>query len=282
MKKSKFNRIQFIIILAVLFLFFGCKEENTNSIKTVKTKQDETALVEKPAIVKDTLLFNGVINIYQTFKNPLTKKMIIKDKNHNIKLSDIYFFSNIGNGFQVLNQDMEVEYYDLNLNKVTNLPKNEIYGVCGNVNTYGLKIEEDEKFFKIKMGEDFSTYNFNNYQTIDSIKKERVRDIYFSNRKKELFYDGNFRKKELVIIEYDDNFGIRDKKETYYYDAIDLNSFPIKVKRNNLFGYYKVTENIRYKELEAYNYDLAKFIDKNGMKGFVDRLGNEYLISKEN
>lgn len=210
------------------------------------------------------------------------RRLAVSDENGKLLLQDIEYISRINNGFQVLNKNTEIEYYDAELNKLKNAPdtKTKCNEVCGNVTTYGLKIEETEKYYTLKKAVGFTNYDFHNYDAIDSVNKAKVKDIYFLNKKRKLKYDDNFPEKEDVIIDFGTYFGILSNQYGIeYFDSIDLNKTPIKVMRNNLYGYYNITPTI-YLELEPFKFNLAKFkkIGPSGenRNGYVDREGNTY------
>ena len=124
----------------------------------------------------------------------------------------------------------------------------------------------------------FIIYYPNN--AIDSVKKKKVKTIYFLNKKRKLEYSGNFLKNNIVIINFETYFEIlSEQKGIAYFDAIDTSSTFIKVKRNKLYGYYNITP-IIYSELAAFEFNLAKFkrTNANGtvLEGYIDILGNSY------
>ncbi|MCL5245184.1 hypothetical protein M4I21_05145 [Cellulophaga sp. 20_2_10] len=214
--------------------------------------------------------------------NKERNRLTVSDKNGEILLQNIQYISQIGNSFQVLNNRTEIEYYDAGLNKLKNAPdiKIKCYEVCGNVTTYGLKIEEKNNYFVIKKAVGFTNYNFNNYTAIDSISKTKVKDIYFLNKKREFTYDENIIKQDIVIINFKTYFGIwSEKYGIEYFDTIDLKNNPIKVMRNELYGYYNMTST-SYLKLESFKYNLARFEkkDTSGKKrnGYVTREGNYF------
>lgn len=107
-----------------------------------------------------------------------------------------------------------------------------------------------------------------------------MKDIYFFNEKRELIYNSNFLEKELVIVDYGSYFCVLSEQYgVEYFESIDLSKKPIKVMRNNLYGYYGITPTI-YLDLEPFEFNLAKFqkIGTSGKnrKGYVDIQGNEY------
>ncbi len=217
----------------------------------------------------------------QNKKYKVTKKgnrLTVSNKEGEIVLKNIKHISRISNGFQVLNNATEIEYYDADLNKLESAPNVEQNNqeVCGNVTTYVLKIEEVAECFILKKAIGFTSYNFDNYEAIDSVKKIGVKDIYFLNKKRVLKYDENSPKKELVIIDFGTYFGILSEKYGIeYFDSINITQRPIKVKRNKLYGYYDTTSTT-YLELKPFEFNLAEFKHEKYGEGYVDLEGKKY------
>ena len=60
-----------------------------------------------------------------------------------------------------------------------------------------------------------------------------------------------------------------------FYDEIIYDNGIFKIKKNDLLGYYKITQP-KYKELNGFTFGLAKFKTENGKTGYIDNYGNEY------
>ncbi|MBL4745669.1 MAG: hypothetical protein JKY08_04815 [Flavobacteriaceae bacterium] len=210
--------------------------------------------------------------------NKKINRLTVKNEKGKIILENIKFIDYANNGFQVLNNYTEIEYYNAEMKKIKNAPDTKIKydDVCGNVTTYGLKIEENREFYFLKKAIGHTNYDFQDYKNIDSITREKVKSIYFLNRKRNLTYNENSQVEEDVIIDFGTHFGIlSNKMGVQYFDSIDLSKIPIKVMRNNRYGYYNICP-IRYTELSPFEFNLAKFRDENNRKGYVDVNGNEY------
>lgn len=50
-----------------------------------------------------------------------------------------------------------------------------------------------------------------------------------------------------------------------------------KIKKNNLFGYFPLNKEPKYKTLEKFQDNFARFQLPNGQKGWIDLTGREYL-----
>lgn len=211
--------------------------------------------------------------------NSKNNRLTVINESGETILKNIKYIQQISNiECQILNDKTEIEYYNFELDTLIKTPSKNpfINEVCGNVNTYGLKIEEKNNFYLIKKAVGFTNYDFKNYEILDSIKKDNIKNIYFSNKKKTLEYDKNFQKLEYVIIEYNTYFGIWSNTfGIEYFDSIDLNTKPIKVQRDKLYGYYRISP-IIYLKLNPYLFNLAEFTDSEHKKGYLDKNGNNY------
>ena len=278
-----------ILKIAVLLLIISCSIDTKSGRKLVdkeaskkvnihRTNNCDTNLLPKhfvePQKINDSVVFIEQIGNYFEYQNVKTDRIYITDNKKKVLLKDLKYFSRISGGFQVLNEDNEIVYYNLDLQKLSKEPEPESLFSCGNVSGWKLVIEKNRDYYHVKKKEGFSGNFDDKWQILDSIAGKNVKDIYFLNNTKKLSYDENGLVQETIIIAYEDCFGIRIQGKTYYFDTIDTSS-AIKVGCNNLFGYFQITE-IKYKKLYAFEQDLAAFELENGNKGYVDRYGNEY------
>lgn len=230
------------------------------------------------SVVQDSLVFAGQVYIYTLFNNPKNKSITVKDKKGNVKLEGLKYFGQINGGFQALNKNTEIIYYNYNLKKLNSPPEPEIYGYCGNVSQYMLKIEKQKNNYLIKKAEAFGKeLSESDLKTIGSISTKDVNDICFLNGGRTLYYDDNFRIPELIIIQFEDYFGIYDNQKITRYDYVIDTNLPLKVMRNNHYGYYDITNGTPYKELGKYENNLAPIKTDANISGFIDIIGNEYL-----
>ena len=58
---------------------------------------------------------------------------------------------------------------------------------------------------------------------------------------------------------------------------VSINQDLYKISKNNLFTYYPLVKEIKYKKLEAFQEDFARFELPNGKKGWLSKEGKEYL-----
>ena len=80
---------------------------------------------------------------------------------------------------------------------------------------------------------------------------------------------------KALIIEKDGKKAIFYNNELSFFDEIIYDNGIFKIKKNGLFGYYKITHP-KYIQLNGFSFGLAKFKLENGKTGFIDNDGNEY------
>lgn len=217
-------------------------------------------------------------NEFTVLKDTVRNTFKIKDKNNKIVKKKLKYVNHAGysNSLQILDGHYNLIYFDKNLKQIEH-PEKGIIGVCGTVAYFQMKIIDNNENYVIEYTVDKSVYGEDIKKTvIDTIAKANIKDIYFANSKKEINYDGNFDFPTYLILDYGDKFGIKQNGTITYYDSVDLkNPHAIKVQRKQLFGYYGITE-IKFKALNEFKYNLAKFESEFGKNGFIDTNGNEY------
>ena len=217
-------------------------------------------------------------NDFKIFKEVNEKTYKILNSDNKIIIKDLKYVNYAGysNSLQALDKKNNLIYFDDSLNKIKT-PKEGIIEVCGTVAYFKRKIIEDNESYFIEFTEDKSVYSEGIKKSIiDTISKKDINKIYFANAKKEIDYDENFDFPTYIILNLGDKFGIKQDDSIEYFDSIDLeNPFAIKVQRENLIGYYNITD-IKYKKLQNFEYNLARFEDKYGKIGYIDLEGNEY------
>ncbi len=262
-----------IVLIHILILMHLALDFNTINIK-----HDSDAEVSGKIITNDSLVFEGQANDYFIYKNTTTNLFLIKDKKENIKLEELKYFGQINTVFQVLNKETEIEYYDYNLKKSSTPPKQQMNFMCGNVSTYLTTIEKKNNYYLIKSGEGFTNrVNPEDLKTMDSIPARYILDICFINGDRILEHDGNIRSPEHIIIQYENDFGIYLDKKIELYDQIYDDHWPLKIRCDNLYGYYKTTNGTPYTSLGKYNINLAAIETVEGHTGYIDGMGEEYL-----
>jgi len=275
-------------ILVALFLMISCSD----SIKKSEGKNDvlvEEVLVAKDSVkaipLKDTLLFDGKYadNIVK-FTNQLTKKITIKDKfwKGKILLDSLNFFTQINGGYQTLNDQNKIVYYDEKFRKIKMpVPYTGFLEECGSVPVTKFEIYDEGNYYLIKKTEGFAGIYSGKTFSIDTIVNENIEDLCFFNGNRVIENEGALSSYTgMILIKFDNGFGIRKDRETQLFEDVNANEYPIKVMRDNLYGYYETTKSIKYKELGPFEYNLAPFTLVDGRKGHIDMLGNEFFATE--
>ena len=229
---------------------------------------------------QDSLVFDYG-NKMQLFKNISDQTFFLK-KGNKIKYKKLKFVMPIWGYIQVLDENNSKFYID---DKGRRQKKTKInLELCGTVENYTCEIKEINENYIITKDEIFIDHNNEKPPiVIDSIKKEGINKIYFSNNSRKIDYDGNdfmfnFTKTfpNAVIIEKGDKKGILFDGELNFFDEIiSTKKWILKVSLNKKIGYYKITP-IKYAELNDFIFGLAKFKLENGKTGYVDIDGKEY------
>ncbi len=217
---------------------------------------------------------------FSVYKNPKSNTFKIF-KNEKIVFDKLNFWGVAGNSFQILNENNELFYLNDKLKKISeNEIKEEEIGYCGTVDEFYYKIIETEKNYLLELKTNYLGGVPNKIEILDTISKKNIKNISFIiTGNKEVFYTENddFVNIDLFIETNDNKKGLRGGGHTLYFDEIDTTNLrAVKVKRNGLYGYFGVTKT-KYKKLENYKYNLAKFELPNGQKGYIDYEGNEYF-----
>ncbi|AZB01841.1 hypothetical protein EG359_20585 [Chryseobacterium joostei] len=227
-------------------------------------------------------LIDGFSENLKAYKNTIDGTFLLK-KNNKVKFKNLKFILPIWGYFQVLDENNLKFYID---NKGRKQKKTKInLGLCGTVPHYTCEIKIDNDKFIITKDETFYDYgNKEPFEVIDSIKKEGIDKIYFTNKLQKINYNENdfvfnFTKTfpYAVIIEKGTKKGILYNGQLSFYDEIiETKNWITKVKIDNKVGFYNLTE-IKYSDLSDFIFGLARFTLEDGKKGYVDINGKEYF-----
>jgi hypothetical protein len=215
----------------------------------------------------------STLKVYENSENHTFK---IKS-NNKIVYDKLNFVALAERSLQVLNENNELFYVNDKL-EVVSYPEKFENLYCGTVDNFSAKIIEKNDYYLIERTTDpIDSRAVIKKEITDTISKINIKDICFLTKEKSVRYDENFFFPETLIIETKDNkIGVRTNCLTTYYDDVDFsNPLCIKVRKKNLWG-YENTE-IKYKKLNKFVYNLARFELENGQKGFIDKKGNEYI-----
>ena len=184
---------------------------------------------------------------------------------------------------QILDDKNKISYINYKGKKIRK-KENLTLMICGTgVKEYHYKIiEKGEHYFLIKNEYLNDLENTVLSKKIDSIHKKGIEKISFSNGKKEINYNSesfifNYTKTfpNALIIDFNQKQGILYEKDVQFFDKVTYKSGLFKVKINNKLGYYGITE-VKYIELDDFEYSLARFKTIDNKTGYIDSEGNEY------
>jgi len=171
--------------------------------------------------------------------------------------------------------------------------------VCGTVTTVEKELSLPNDSIKIIKRID----HFDGKEPILSsfmFKNLNYSDIWFLNGAKTVSYDGNSginatydipgEEYKLLIVKDKGKYGLveyesMDEKVMLkeivspQYDSIIFKNYyhPILLKKDNLYGYHKLNEKLRYKSISAFDKSFARFTLPSGKKGWLDIKGREYM-----
>ena len=201
------------------------------------------------------------------------------ENGNSIRINNLKFAKVIsGVRFQVLTRDCEIKYYNSLLEEI----KLEPLIICGFTTDFNPKYEITEKngYFFIKKDTmeiiDFEEKIIS--KKIDSIKKNEIDDIYFSDNRKMI--NGLSGLSTIPIIIKNGRKGILENGKIKFYDNIEVIGGLVRLTKNNLKFYYKISKKPKYKELGEFEQNLAFFEKQDNKQGYIDKNGNEYYCSE--
>lgn len=226
---------------------------------------------------RDTLVYDtGEFKIYQ-------KKNSFRIENHSGKIlhDHLKFVGSAIRYWQILDEKNQIFYLDQEMKKAD--LENNFLGLCGTVPHYTLKVKSSKNDFVVMEDETF--YDYENQIPAEEkfrISKKDADEVYFINGKKEFNYDGNYgfagigAQPDLVIYKKEGKYGIWQDESKTKYDEISFEDSNLKMKKDGLFGFYGYTE-IKYKDIQAFIFNLARIKTADGKSGYVDVHGKEYF-----
>lgn len=229
------------------------------------------------------------INLIQ---NKKTEKYIITDKNNKLLFKNLRGVRNLGRGYQAINSKNKLINIFINKDILELKPSvNDIrWGlvVCGTVSSYKSYIKDTLDYFEIFCKTDNDWFNQEGTTSVtNKISKRDADECFFINYEKQFSYDGNYPQKnstinilyekpETIIFKKNNSFGIWGKTKAIY-DEIKIVKFITKIKKNNLYSYYEIHKNPKYKILEDFIGAFARFELTNGKRGYLTGNGHEYF-----
>ncbi len=236
----------------------------------------------------DTLFFNSKF-IVGKIKDQFEIYNIRLEK---LELNNVKAVYEKGSFLQIL-QNKEVKTINFLNNEEQNIE--EPKSVCGTVTGYTLEVKNNTIVYTIhntflhseqgntEIKGNLSSFNFDTIHFLNNTNKLDFDDnTFYLNPTFETMYkwlivskENKYGLVELIISENQITF---KEIAPIQYDAIEASGFynPIKLKKDNLYTYYRVNDK-EYKNLEKFNNNFCRFENEEGKKGWLDYKGNEYL-----
>lgn len=224
---------------------------------------------------------------YSILKNTVSKKYFLREQNGKTRLTNFNYISNLNNRYlQCLDSSNKLIYLDIDYNlKRVSKPKitNWVCGALGE-DDYIFKITKNKN--KYLISEKLISYSKNTetIKNIDSVYLDGISNIYFLNKKRilqgqsEPAHIGIFNlPSTTILIEKNNQIGILKDGFVGFYDLVETKNNVIKVKQSNNYWFINSKKNKKYKYLEFFTFNLAKFTNEEEENGFLDPFGNEYL-----
>lgn len=205
----------------------------------------------------------------------------ITDKEGRPLFTGLKFAKPVGDGLQVIDAHNRLFFLNDRLEQTDSL--HHFIGVCGTVPHYELSVRETKDDFIIMEDETF--YDYGNKipaEAVAKISKSRADRVFFINRETRYLFTSNYGyvryaapSPRTVFYEKNGKYAALGDTDNALYDELWLDNGLVKVKKDGLQGYYGIT-GVRYQNLEAFGYYLARFELPDGTRGYVDAEGREY------
>jgi len=228
---------------------------------------------------KDSIIFNSD-NIKIT-KNFDDHKFSIQNLSTDEQIENLKFVKQIAYHFQVLDENNNIYYLNANGEKLAEVE--DFYGVCGTVPHYELTVKENKRNFEVFEDETF--YDAGNKipaKKVYEFDKKNVDSVLFINGSDGMIFTSNFSvgigstDPTMVLLVKDGQYFTMDTP-TDTYDSIDFSNYhhSLKTMKDDLYGLLGIIEP-KYKNIEVFEYYLAKATTTDGSTVFIDLEGNEY------
>ncbi|MBQ4912839.1 hypothetical protein J8L85_00220 [Maribacter sp. MMG018] len=238
------------------------------------------SIVSSFAQKNDSLVYGFGENL-KVYKTQESKTFKIKKNDKKVIFKNLKFIEPLGEYLQVLDKNNIAFYIDSKGNKKEKVNIN--LELCGTVPNYIYQIIEKKGKYYLTENENFYDYEDKiPPKIIDSIGIKGIEKINFPNNQRKIEFDENtfiFNHTKVfpnaIIIKKGKKQGVLYGNDLKYFDEVTYDSGLLKVRINNEYGYYGITE-VKYKELEEFTFGLAKFKTTDNRIGYVDSNGNEY------
>lgn len=231
----------------------------------------------------EKIVFHSYFGDYYIFENTKKNTFFITDENEKTLIKNLKYCEPLSMDFiQALDKKNKIIYFDTNLN-IVEYPKPLSLLVCGTVDSYNIKLlKEDNQYMVETTTNRTFTGGENTTKITATIEDKGFDNIYFINGEQSLSFDDNFSLPTCLIFEKDNTFGIIEKDNILLYDTVFVSETMfkkvLKVGKSDLYHYYHISSEVKYKRLDDFVFNLAYFELENGKKGYVDLEGNEYYF----
>ena len=290
------------IIQIILFgiLMFGCsspkplKQEGVQSYKkqskTQKVKNRNAKLISKFSFYQEYKKKDGTFYIVQDGK-------IIYD---NLKYVKILFKEKNGNKIQIIDAKNKAHIVFIKADEEQVVEPPLLF--CGNGSmTHKINIIKSNKYIKVdataRYLDELETKLYKDAKKthlVTKVDKSKADELFFHKNKDQIeFYENEGKPMYAIYYKKDNKYGffgditvVRKKKKILYnfkkskdnkrYDILEFKAKNrILLGREGMLGYHKLTP-VKYKVLNDFEENLARFELPDGRKGYIDTEGNEY------
>ncbi len=137
-----------------------------------------------------------------------------------------------------------------------------------------IKLYHTEQYDSIRYGHDDFFQNITLYTESGYYKKF---PFLLYCKKKDGKFDFNILEYLLLENPTDEILEINNSLPKNIDNVTVIDQDTYLIEKNNMFTYYPIQKEFRYKKLEDFNGNFARFTLPNGQKGWLDINGNEYL-----
>lgn len=233
--------------------------------------------------IKDSLIFEEYGYGAKIYKIVNKEKYFIKDESGAKIFKNLKFCEPISGTkgvIQVIDKKNNMFFIDRDFHKVQNV--NRGFSVCGTVGHFLINVTKLKDSLIIHETT-FTGNSVNKIKELSRVSKKDVDSIFFINGKGEYSYTENTfigndiaASPNTILYIKNGKYGIIGDANKLMYDSLFIHDGIIRVVKDGLQGYYDKTK-LKYKLIEPFNFHLAKFELPNGVNGFVDSKGNEYI-----
>ena len=228
---------------------------------------------------QDTVVLN--MQNYNVYQVDGKQEFYIKNKTGQITVKHLKYYAQLNGYLQALDTKNIPLFIDAD-----GLKSDEIhpfYGVCGTVPHYELAIKDSANTFIVTEDETFYDSEGIPPVAIQTISKKQADGVYFVNGQNQFNFTSNYGygrfwwpDPRTIYYKSGGKYYFLKDSDHAAYDQVEYDMGRLLVKQNNLIGIYGFLP-VKYVDLGAFNYRLARFELPDGRTGYVDDTGKEYF-----